>query len=314
MTAKRSMARSIISAAASGDRWSPRSSMARASRAWAWSWWPSRCSTPAQADVSRTRNVTDSAGTRVRRSSSASWPWSNWPVAISILARARSSSTRRSAGAACGRRRSASPNQVAALAGARCAAASPASRSVAIAALSPCLAECWRWCARSAGDAPRAASTSAHRACAPSRQPAASTRTPLAAPAGGGTGTGAAPRCGGQDRAQQLIDGFQRHRLRDRRRRSGEVGFERIACHRRTLQHEAGTVGQQRESPPPRPPPPWRARRRRPPPLRPWRPSSSRPLGRAAEDRTGCLHSRRRATRRRRRRRQRRGTRRASSA
>ncbi len=72
---------------------------------------------------------------------------------------------------ASGRSRSASPNQAAALAGARCAAASPASRRVATAAASPCRAERSTWWARSAAGAPRAASVSALRSCAPSRQP-----------------------------------------------------------------------------------------------------------------------------------------------
>ena len=45
--------------------------------------------------------------------------------------------------------------------------------------------------------------------------------------------------------AQQLINRFQRHHLRDRRGGRGEVGLEWVAGDCRTLQHEAGTVGQQ---------------------------------------------------------------------
>ena len=61
----------------------------------------------------------------------------------------------------------------AALAGASRAAASPASRRTATAATSPSRAERSTWWARAAAVAPRAASASAHRSWAPSRQPPA---------------------------------------------------------------------------------------------------------------------------------------------
>ena len=57
--------------------------------------------------------------------------------------------------------------------GASRAAVSPASRRTSMAARSPWRADLSTWCARPAAASPRAASTSAHRSWAPSRQPPA---------------------------------------------------------------------------------------------------------------------------------------------
>ena len=87
--------------------------------------------------------------------------------------------------------------------GARARPPRPASSRSAIAASSPCAADCSTWWARSAGAAPRAASAAAARAWA--REPpaaAAPTRRPRGARAGGGRRSGAAPASGARGRAR----------------------------------------------------------------------------------------------------------------
>ena len=74
--------------------------------------------------------------------------------------------------------------------GARWAALSPAWRRREMAPASPRLAKRSTWCARSDGVAPRPASATAARSCALSSQPPGAGRTPLAAPAGAGSGIG----------------------------------------------------------------------------------------------------------------------------
>jgi hypothetical protein len=70
---------------------------------------------------------------------------SNCPVAACAPASAISSLTRSEGRTLSGNRRRATANQRAALTGARWAAASPASRRTATAAMSPCLAEYSTW-------------------------------------------------------------------------------------------------------------------------------------------------------------------------
>ena len=153
MREKPSIASAIISSAATGDVESCRFPMARASRAWASAWRPSRCSTPAHAVSSRTRSPRlgrhQPPGSRAARGAPG-----RWPVADEALARASNNSTRSSMGVAAGSSRRASLNQTAALAGARSAMDSPASRRTATAARSPWRAERATWWARSAAEAP----------------------------------------------------------------------------------------------------------------------------------------------------------------
>ena len=78
-------------------------------------------------------------------SSRAAWLSVKRPIAASDPARASSSSTRSRGGHPRGEGSSAAPNQRAALAGARRAAASPASRKIATAAASPWRAERSTW-------------------------------------------------------------------------------------------------------------------------------------------------------------------------
>src|SRR5215211_1145010 len=79
-----------MSATLSGET-AGRLSRAVARRAWACSWWPRRCSTPAHAAVSLPRSPIASSGTIARPSSSAAWLSANWPVVVSAPARARRS-------------------------------------------------------------------------------------------------------------------------------------------------------------------------------------------------------------------------------
>ncbi len=166
-------------------------------------------------------------------SSSAAWPSANCPVATSALARASSSSTRNSAGAVPGSSRSASPNHAAALAGARWAAASPASRRVATAAASPWRAERSTWCARSVAGAPR----DGERLGAPlvsAQSPAAgrrlvdgpsNERVPEAKAAGHLGLTN-------EVELQQLVQRLERRSLGHRRGGRRKLGLERVARHR----------------------------------------------------------------------------------
>ena len=93
---------------------------------------PSSCSRPAHPAVSCTRRSSASAGSSSSASSRAARASSNCPVAACAPARAVRSSARWSAAAPSPSVRSAARNQRAAVAGARCTAASPASRRTAI--------------------------------------------------------------------------------------------------------------------------------------------------------------------------------------
>ena len=164
-------ASSSMSATASGESRSCSLPSAASRRARACVWRPSSRSTPAQATVTRARVASASSGTSSAHSIRMAWLSSKRPLAASTAAYVSSSSTRSSAGVVSGVSRTAAANQRAALAGARWAAAAPASRSVAIAAGSPWRAARSTWWARAEADAPRVRKASALRSCAPSRQP-----------------------------------------------------------------------------------------------------------------------------------------------
>ena len=132
--------------------------------------------------------------------------------------------------------------------GARCAAASPASRRSATAPRRLPRADCSTWCARAVAPAPRAASASALRSCAPSRQRAgrglvdgtAHERMPEAE----------APRHVGRAdevETQQLVERIERRGVARGRGRRRELGLERVAGHGRALEHAAARRRQQRE-------------------------------------------------------------------
>ena len=121
---------------------------------------PSSRSTPAQAAATDARIAPASGGTISSHSIRVARLSSKRPLPESAAACDSSNSTRSPAGVAADVRRRAAPNQRAALAGARWTAASPASRSVAIAAVSPWRAERSTWWARADAGAPRSS-----RAC-----------------------------------------------------------------------------------------------------------------------------------------------------
>ena len=237
-----------MSATASGASLSGRLSRAVARRACACSWRPMRCSTPAHAVVSLTRRATDSSGTSSMLSSRARCPSANCPVAASAPANARSSSTRSSAGVASGRSRSAPANQRAALAGARRAATSPASRRVATAATSPWRAARSTWWARAEADAPR--SRERLGGTLVRAEPPASGRRLVDRPAHERMPESEPPgdvRLAHEVESQQLVKRVERRRLASPRRRRGQLGIERIAGHRGTLEHATCPVREQGE-------------------------------------------------------------------
>ena len=155
---------------------------------------------------------------------------------------------RSSAGAAAGERRSASPNQCAALAGARRTASSPASRRTATAPVSPSRAERSTWWARAEAVAPRAAS--AVGAALVGAQPPAGRRGVVDRAANERMPETEAPGHVGRAQEiepQQLVDRRHTVRLGKSGRGRGQLGLEGVAGHSRSFQHEAFRAGQQRE-------------------------------------------------------------------
>ena len=198
--------------------------------------------------MSRTRNAIDSAGTIFMLSSRAAWLSANWPVAPSEPASASSSSTRSSAGALSERRRRAPSNQRAALAGARCAAASPASRRTATAAASPWRAESATWCAR-AVDRGAARLERDGDALVRAQPPAARNRL-VHGPADERMPEAKAPRNVGvsnEAESKQFVERLHRRRLARLRGGCGQLGLERLARDRGSLEHEARVIREQRE-------------------------------------------------------------------
>ena len=237
-----------MSAAASREAGSRRPSIALARRACACSWRPSRCSTPAQAVVSRTRNATDSAGTSPMLSSSAEWPSANCPVATSALARERSSSTR-----CLGRRglgqepeRVSKPGRGArgrALCGglARLTESRDGGRVALPRRALDMMSALYRRCAargeRLGASLVRAQSPAAGRRLVdrPSNE-----RMPEAK---------AARHLGlaNEVELQQLVQGLERRRLGGRRGGRGQLGLERVAGYRCPLEHQPCAVREESE-------------------------------------------------------------------
>ena len=157
-------------------------------------------------------------------------------MARSAEASATRTSTCRSPSAARSSR-SVARNQRAATAGARVAAAAPASSRSWIASSFPCSADCSTWCARSPGPAPLAASSAAARACAASLQPPG--RGLVDRRADERVAKDEPPR--DRRRAQEITreQGIERSepvRGRKLRNRRCQIGLERLAGHRRGLE------------------------------------------------------------------------------
>ena len=258
----------------------------------------------AQARASLARSAWESSGTIARASSSAPWLSAKWPAAVSAPARASRSSTRSSAGAVCGRRRSASRTSARRSPAPAGRLASPASRRTATAA--------------EVALARRALDVMGAR-----RRRGAPRRERLGAPL-----VGAQPPAAGRG----LVDRAPNERMPEAEAPRHVGGANEIEPQELVDRVHRRRLGRRRP-----PPPPARARTDRPPPPRPRGRGARRPTaaqllaqrggdggrnadavseisntggvavgrgratGRAARGRTGCRRSPRRAARRRRR-------------